>query len=298
MANRVSVAADSMVHSSHDTNGTDSAPLFSIVIPTFNAGQVVGNALESVRTQSCDRVEVIVVDGCSSDNTETVVRSYEDKLNLVYHSEPDRGVYDAMNRGISFATGRWLYFLGADDSLLTSSILEQVARHARSTEAAVIYGSVRVTGDTGWAKDGDIYDGEFTTEKLIRKNLCHQSVFYDREFLIKNAGEFNIRYRVCADWDLNLRCWAKTPFSYVDLVVTEFNAGGTSTNAGDTAHHEDFLDNIVAYFGISAFDPLINNEHFLGSPKLVELQKKESFVKYLLYSLKRRLSHSAGQDRH
>jgi hypothetical protein len=143
------------------------------------------------------------------------------------------------------ARGEWIYFLGSDDELRDGRVLEAMMQACDAADHDVVYGNVRVVGDTIWAKNGDIYDGPFSLEKLLRKNICHQAIFY-RSRLLRNIGEFNVNYRICADWDMNLRSWAKTKFKYVDVVVANFHAGGISS-VGDEQFAKDVTSNVVRY---------------------------------------------------
>src|SRR5690606_38635619 len=97
-------------------------PLFSVIIPTLNAGAMLQNALESVLTQAHTDLEVIVVDGESTDDTIEIVKGYSDnRIRLIYQT--DKGIYDAMNQGIKAASGNWVYFLGSDDTLYDDRVL-------------------------------------------------------------------------------------------------------------------------------------------------------------------------------
>ncbi len=105
-----------------------------------------------------------------------------------------------------------------------------MADHLTSTNAKVVYGNVKVVGNTSWAKDGVIYDGSFDFEKLLNKNICHQAIFYNSGFVKGEVGNYNIDYKLCADWDFNLRCLAKTEFSFEPITVADFYAGGITTD--------------------------------------------------------------------
>ena len=97
-------------------------PLVSVIIATYNAGKYLRRALDSVYSQSYyKRGNVFVVDGCSKDNTLDIVREYVCK-NIVYISEQDLGIYDALNKGVLIAKGEWIYVLGADDELLPDGL--------------------------------------------------------------------------------------------------------------------------------------------------------------------------------
>jgi glycosyltransferase involved in cell wall biosynthesis len=267
-------------------------PYFSVVIPTFNSGSTIGEALNSLLKQKFSDFEVIIVDGLSSDDTVLNVKSYgESGLQYQFVSEKDKGVYDAMNKGISQATGQWLYFMGSDDSLFDPDVLKNVYESISNQKfGKVYYGDVVISGDTSWAHDGEVYDGQFSLQKLISKNICHQSVFYNGEFIKKEIGLFNIKYPICADWDFNFRCWSKTEFIYMDLKIANFSAGGESTKyREDLNFTEDMVPNILSYFKISPFSRLVNYPLFPQYGKLLEMQKKRSYPHYIFDRIKEKM---------
>jgi glycosyltransferase involved in cell wall biosynthesis len=202
-------------------------PFFSIVIPTFNAEKTLGLTLNSIKEQRFSNLEILILDGGSSDRTLSIVDQFND-LKIQVFSGPDLGTYDAMNKGINLAQGQWLYFLGSDDIFYNEFVLERVFNIINSTTLPVVYGSVLIDGNTGWAKDGEIYAGYFSRYRLLNKSICHQAIFYKREFLIQNNLFFNLKYFVSADWDLNLRCRRLSKFKYVNMIIAVFKAGGIS----------------------------------------------------------------------
>jgi glycosyltransferase involved in cell wall biosynthesis len=269
-------------------------PYFSIIIPTFNAGSTIREALDSLLRQSFSDFEVIIVDGLSSDDTISIVKSYgESGLTYQLVLEKDESVYDAMNKGMKRATGQWIYFIGSDDSLYNPDVLKTVYEYINQHEdGKVYYGNVVISGDTNWAYDGEVYDGPFNIEKLIKKNICHQSIFYNTDFIRNEVGLFNEVYPICADWDLNLRCWSKTEFIFLDLKVANFNAGGKSTrSSADERFTEDLIPNILSYFNISPFNNLLNHPQFLQYGKLLEIQKKKSYAHYVFDRIKKKMTH-------
>ena len=154
------------------------------------------------------------------------------------------------------ATGNWLIFLGSDDSFYDETVLQERSPAAQTT-AKVLYGNAKIIGDTGWAKDGEIYAGEFDLHKLLNQNICHQAMFYNSEFIRNEIGYFNLRYKKSSDWDFNLRCWAKHPFQYMDMTVANFLAGGFSTDSNDQAITDRFCGqykNLFQYRSVSSLD--------------------------------------------
>jgi len=268
-------------------------PFFTIVLPTYNSASKIGTALDSALCQSYGELELIVVDGLSSDNTPHVIGDYAAKDSRIkYISEPDEGIYDAMNKGITQATGQWIYFMGSDDSLYQPDVLKTVYESIiQQNHGKVYYGDVVISGDTNWAYNGEVYDGRFNFQKLIKKNICHQSVFYNLDFIKSEIGLFNKKYTICADWDFNFRCWSKTEFIYMDLKVANFSAGGESTKyREDSSFTEDMVPNILSYFNISPFDSLVNHPLFPQYGKLLEMQKKKSYPHYVFDRIKKKMT--------
>jgi len=220
-------------------------PFFSIIIPAYNSGKVLRKCLESIVNQSFSDFEILIMDGISTDDTLKIIESFKD-FRIKIYSEEDKGIYDAINKGVDVSSGEWLYFIGSDDELYNNNVLGEIYSIAKATNEKIIYGNVKVKGDTGWAKDGDIYDGEFNLQKLLKKNISHQAVFYHQS-VYKKIGRYNIKYTICADWDFNLRCFAKYKFKYVSIIVAIFQGGNTSTK-GDDIFRKDKALNILKYF--------------------------------------------------
>jgi glycosyltransferase involved in cell wall biosynthesis len=238
-------------------------PLISIILPVKNAGAVLETTLESIRRQTYPHIETIIIDGLSVDGTPDIIETWHEiSLKIKYKCEPDTGVYDAMNKGLDMATGDWLYFMGAGDEFYHDDILSELVNEGHLQGERIVYGSVHIRGDVGWAKDDNTYDGAFDLIKLLHKNICHQSIFYPLK-VAREIGSYNQRYYVTADWDYNLRCWAKYPFHYVDKIIAWFIAGGVSSNAGDREFGEDRAGNVIRYFGLDPWSPEFDKP---GSP--------------------------------
>jgi glycosyltransferase involved in cell wall biosynthesis len=263
-------------------------PLISIIIPVYNSKDRLPAALDSILSQDYTDYEIVIIDGLSTDGTIDLIKDYQSKTDKIrYKSEADKGIYDAMNKGMDMATGQWVYFLGSDDRLYSNSTLSVVAGHLSSTTNSVVYGNAEIVGNTAWSKNAEIYDGPFSFEKLLNKNICHQSIFYRAEFVKKEIGRYNINYRLCADWDLNLRCYAKTDFLFIDSIVAKFYGGGiTSESDNDKNFSKEFMGNVIEYFKLSLYDPVINTPDFNRYHEVWTMQKKENFARYILNRLK------------
>lgn len=199
----------------------------SIIIPTFNAERTLSKCLQSIDKEISEsfKFEVIIIDGGSSDSTIKIAKNYITKLPLKIYSERDNGVYDAMNKAIRRARGQWIYFIGADDTLLPDFIN---ALKLLDQSIDLLYGNVY------FKNSNRKYDGEFSLSKLAEKNICHQAIFYRREVLLQFGG-FNLKYPILADYELNLRLFAnnKVSVKYIDLTIAEFSESGLSSKSTD-----------------------------------------------------------------
>lgn len=210
------------------------SPFFSIIIPSFNAQDKIQIALDSILRQKFTGFEIIIVDGLSKDNTMVIVKENAKKDNRInFISEKDNGVYDAMNKGIKLAKGEWLYFLGSDDYLYNDEVLHKVYDALNKTNCDILYGNVLI--------NKRIYDREFDFEKLLRKNISHQSMFFNRK-VFAGIGGFNIKYKAYADWGFNINCFKNNPIKikYADILIAEFSKGGVSSS-----HDVAFLKEIL-----------------------------------------------------
>jgi glycosyltransferase involved in cell wall biosynthesis len=189
---------------------------FSIIIPTFDAGATLAQALESILAQSFTRYEVFIQDGGSQDDTLAIAARYAPRFRgrLQIKTAKDHGVYEAMNRALDGTRGRWCYFLGADDILHRPEVLQTVCSEIRRKPT-----SQMVYGDVIMLENRNIYDGPFDLPKLLEKNICHQAIFYRRE-VFREIGGFNLDFPILADWDLNLRCFlsGQIEIHYLDMI--------------------------------------------------------------------------------
>jgi glycosyltransferase involved in cell wall biosynthesis len=223
------------------------------------------------------------MDGLSTDKTLYLVKKYQAaNKNIRWFSERDKGIYDAMNKGIQLAKGDWINFLGSDDLLHNEDVLQQVYS-LNKYDCQVMYGNAKIIGKTPWAKEDQLYDGRFDLPKLLQKNICQQAMFYHKSCFSDSSSLFNIDYEICADWDFNLRCWARKEFLYVDLTIVDFYGGGASTRKNaNRQFYDDFNKNILRYFGSN----LIKNvtETITSQPELPSARKKLHLAKNWLKS--------------
>lgn len=207
--------------------------MISIIIPILNPTDKIFRCFESINRQVFQNWEVIILDSGNFRFPEHFFLNANARRFRIFQ-EIDSGVYDAMNKGIKVSLGDWLYFMGSDDYFYDEFILFKVWNIMINGRTPVIYGNVLIQGNTGWAKDGDIYAGKFSKNRMLFKSICHQSIFYRKDFLIQNNLFFDLRFPVSSDWHLNLRCRRLTKFKFVNLIIAVFTAGGISTLKRDT----------------------------------------------------------------
>ena len=235
----------------------------SVITATYNSGRTIGDTLESVLRQTYSDVELIVVDGASRDDTMDVVRRYEPRFGGRMHwtSEPDRGIYDAMNKGIARATGDVIGILNSDDFYTSDTVLERVAEAMAGSDIDAVY------GDIHYVRDGDLHKCvRYYSSRPFRRGLmrlgfmpAHPS-FYCRREVYERCGTFDTTYRVAADFENLLRLIyvnrIKTRYLPVDFVT--MRTGGASTS-GLSSHRQIMRDHLRALHsnGVWSCTPLL-----------------------------------------
>jgi glycosyltransferase involved in cell wall biosynthesis len=212
-------------------------PLITVATVVFNAANVLQAAIESVRAQSYPHIEYIVVDGGSTDGTLDLIRRHQQDITH-WISEPDDGVYDAMNKALVAAHGDWLIFLGADDELKIP--IESIVPHMTDRQA-VYYGNVEIMAS------GEVSGGPFTRYRLMQSNICHQAIFYPRS--VYQAKRYDTTVGALADHKYNIELWGSgVRFRHLDVVVSRFNDAGLSS-ANQHAFEAVKMQAIRASFG-------------------------------------------------
>lgn len=201
-------------------NAMSAAPTLSVVIVCLNPGPRLSVALASVWAQLHVAPEIIVIDGGSTDGSLAWLESQRDRLAAIV-SEPDAGVYDAMNKGVALATGGWVYFLGADDRLVGDTMLSEVLDRAQKTGAGVVVGEAAFD-------DGRLYMLRSRINPLARNFVHHQAAFYRRSLFTEN-GPFDRSLAIMADYEFNLRLWKnRVRFKPVSLRIAACGIAGLS----------------------------------------------------------------------
>ncbi len=198
---------------------------FTIVTVTFNASHCIERTIQSVINQTYKNKEYFIIDGGSRDDTMSIVERYRSDISCCI-SEPDKGIYDAMNKGIKMATGDYLIFMNADDVFADSEVLQKVSVQIND-DADVVYGNWRTITEYGVFanKPGQL---SALNKKFV---LCHQATFV-KVSLLKQVP-FDLQYKYAGDYDmLSSYYLSGKRFQYVDVEIAEIliNSGATYNN--------------------------------------------------------------------
>lgn len=203
----------------------------SIITVTYNSGKTLRDTIASVLNQTHPDIEYIVIDGASTDNTLEILAEYAGRIARVV-SEPDRGIYDAMNKGIGLATGEIVGLLNSDDFFSDATVVETIARHFEEPAVDAVY------GDVLFVEAGDIrqpvryYSSKLFSPAFFKFGLmpAHPSFYVKREHYEK-LGRYSLDYKIAADFDLLVRFLYKNRLrtSYIPLPLITMRMGGAST---------------------------------------------------------------------
>lgn len=198
--------------------------LVSIIIATYNSKATIYKALESVYEQSYQEWECIVVDGCSKDNTLEIVLEYEQKDNRFRHiSEPDKGVFDALNKGVMLTKGEWIYVLGSDDRLYPDAL--ENAMNIKEEDSVVLYGDAVADFGGGVIRPIRTKPVSFMKYNMI---TSHQAMLV-RKSEMNKFGNFDLQFKLCADFDFFQKIYlAGAKFQYLKCPIAYYGMEGLS----------------------------------------------------------------------
>ena len=246
-------------------------PLFSIIPVTWNAAAVIAPTLESVQRQTNTDYEMLIIDGASTDDTLNIVRGASISSLRVF-SEPDQGLYDAMNKGIKRARGRYIIFLNAGDAFASDTVLARLAQ-LTSGNPGVIYGQTQLV-DQSREVVGERHltaPKRLTVDSFLRGMVvCHQAFVVRRDL----APQYDLQYRLSADYDWCIRVLKVSPANaYAGRVpIISYLADGMTTRHHRASlleryrimcHHYGTMKAILAHL---SFIPRFVKRRIAGSP--------------------------------
>lgn len=212
------------------------APRISIITVTYNCADVVGDALRSVAQQRLGGIEHIVIDGASNDGTLEVVRSQGAHVSKLV-SEPDLGIYDAMNKGLALARGEWVGFLNADDMLAGPDSLARILAaqdEGTASAADLVYGDLVYVDCADTSRVIRYWkSGTYAPSRLRYGWMPPHPTFYARRELLQRVGLFDTQMRIAADYDFVLRCLKQPDIRvrYIPEVLVRMRTGGASNRS-------------------------------------------------------------------
>ncbi len=204
--------------------GSADLPLVTVITAVLNGKAYLAGCLESVLNQDYPNIEHIVLDGESKDGTVDVLRHYSDRIAL-WRSEPDRGVYDAWNKGLGEARGEWISFLGADDEFLPGAISAYMACAASHPQAEYLSSTGRLVLASG--EEVNIGSPWKWSVLSRRMTICHTGSMHRRS-LFDRLGLFDVSYRSAADYEFLLRSRAELRSAFFPAETVLVRAGGVS----------------------------------------------------------------------
>lgn len=194
-----------------------STPLISIVTVSYNAVLHIEETILSVINQTYPNIEYIIIDGGSTDGTIDIIKKYEDKI-AYWISEPDKGIYDAMNKGIDVATGEWINFMNVGDSFYSNTVIAEINWESLDNKMDVIYGDTCIIAEFGRYEEYPLPLAEMSN----KIPFCHQSCFSKLNHM--KQYKFDENYRICADYNFFYNLWKLNKiFEYIPITIANYN---------------------------------------------------------------------------
>jgi glycosyltransferase len=228
----------------------------SIITVCYNRKATIEKTIKSVLEQKYSNIEYIIIDGNSSDGTKEIIESYRDKISK-YISEPDKGMYDAINKGLQLATGDVIGLMHSDDEFYDENAISKIAaRFVFNPKTEGIYGDgIYVSNDTEERLIRNRIGGAFSLQKVKSGWLPLHPTVYLKKSIIEKHGLYNLDFKIASDTEFLLRYLYKyrIKMDYINAYIVKMRMGGMSTNAKRAFEvlYEDYK--IYKYHGLTAF---------------------------------------------
>lgn len=202
----------------------------SIITISYNSQETIEDTIKSVINQTYKNIEYIIVDGGSTDNTINIINKYKDRISTII-SEPDKGIYDAMNKGVNLATGELIGILNSDDFYINENVISEIQKHIKENDAIyadLVYVDKENTNKTiRYWKSGKYKKGDF-----LKGWMPPHPTFFLRKSIYEKYGTYNLSLKSAADYELMLRMIHKEniSLSYYPEVITKMRVGGQSNS--------------------------------------------------------------------
>ena len=243
-------------------------PKVSIVTPVLNGVATIADCLDSVASQDYPHIEHLVVDGASTDGTLAILHQY----NVDFTSERDLGLYDAMNKGISRASGHIIGVLNADDMYAGPKVVKRMATFMTRNNLDIGHGRVNQIDATG--RSIRIIGYDVTKEKLLKKcKVAHPSVFVTRSVYDK-FGVYCVQFSIAADHEFFLRVWDKVNIGFLPEFITTMRLGGRSNSLVQLSYTESMAASLL--HGADPSKALVNYHYELTKSAVLRILSKLS----------------------
>jgi glycosyltransferase len=206
----------------------------TIITVAYNSEDFLEEAIQSVVAQTYKNIEYIVIDGASTDNTLKIIEKYHKKgVISKFISEPDEGIYDAMNKGIEIASGDIVAFLNSDDFYISENVIENVVHSFHDTGCNVCYGDVVFISRENSKKVIRYWKtGKFDKRKLINGWQIPHPALFVRKDLVNKTGPYDLSYEIASDYDYMLKnLLAAKTVTYLPKPLVAMRWGGKSTSS-------------------------------------------------------------------
>jgi len=208
-------------------------PIISIITVTYNSGKTITDTIQSVLSQRYPNIEYIIIDGVSDDATDTIIRSFGDKIDK-YISEPDKGMYDAINKGFRLASGKVVGILNSDDVFYDNYVIEKVAESFSKNDIDALFGDAIFVDPVKTTRIVRYYSSKnFKLSKFRFGYMPAHTSFYAKKELFEKYGYYKTDYKIAADFELMLRFLLinKVSYKYLEFPFVSMRMGGISNRS-------------------------------------------------------------------
>ncbi|MFH1827609.1 MAG: glycosyltransferase family 2 protein [bacterium] len=231
----------------------------SIITVCKNAQDTIERTIKSVINQDYKNIEYIIIDGKSTDKTLSIINKYKNKISVVI-SEPDSGIFEAMNKGIRFSTGKIVNFLNAGDLFYKNIVISRIVRlfEKHNPGIDIVYGDA-ILYDQNNQRNYVLKSHKYVDRiSLARWSICHQAMF-TKKSVFNKYGDFNYMYKVNGDYEWLLRSTylKKISFFYTNQVIVKYLIGGSSWSGNRSKFYHERITIAVKYYGLFRF--IVNN---------------------------------------
>lgn len=258
----------------------------SIITINYNNKSGLKKTFESIFSQTFPGFEFIVIDGGSNDGSKELIEMYNDRINY-WVSEPDSGIYNAMNKGIRYGKGEYLIFINSGDGFYDDFVLENtVAAIEKCPGKDIYYGNTCVSGgakNEGWEKNEPTV---LSMDYFMVNTICHQAAFIKRS-LFEKVGMYSEKLQICSDWKFFMDVIFKHNCSYkkINLMIARFNEDGISSDANNLKRiNEERRQVLIEDSGNYLYDHYFYSRDvlvYIKHSRLIRLFKKIGFLKGL-----------------